>query len=221
MWPKNKQYLQIRETINELWPEHIKWFKKLKAPTTPEEFALEICFVIHHSGVKAILESNAWFTQVYPVLINNGSAHEVLGHSGKANAVDMIWKERIDLFNEYQANNNKLEFISTLPWVGEITKHHLARSFELDCAKPGRWIAELADASGEAANVFSNRLAKETKDNIHVVNFTLEHAYRSGWLDVVNGRVIAGREIPNKLNRQIFSSNKTTKSEINLLCMCW
>jgi hypothetical protein len=48
-------------------------------------------------------------------------------HPAKAEAIDMIWRERERLFEEYIASPDKLRFLATLPWVGPATKHSLAR----------------------------------------------------------------------------------------------
>ena len=48
-------------------------------------------------------------------------------HPAKAEAIDMIWGERERLFAGYMASPDKLRFIATLPWIGPVTKHSLAR----------------------------------------------------------------------------------------------
>lgn len=47
-------------------------------------------------------------------------------HPGKAEAIDGIWSERHRLYREYQASNDKLAFLSALPWIGPVTRRRLA-----------------------------------------------------------------------------------------------
>jgi hypothetical protein len=47
-------------------------------------------------------------------------------HPGKAEAIDEIWGERHRLFREYRESNDKLTFLSNLPWIGPVTRRRLA-----------------------------------------------------------------------------------------------
>lgn len=52
-------------------------------------------------------------------------------HPTKAAAIDQIWQHRDHLFHDYTTSPDKLRFLSTLPWIGPVTKHALARRLGL------------------------------------------------------------------------------------------
>ncbi|SCZ05319.1 hypothetical protein [Microvirga guangxiensis] len=52
-------------------------------------------------------------------------------HPAKAAAIDQVWREREQLFRDYTSSPDKLRFLSTLPWIGPVTKHSLARRLGL------------------------------------------------------------------------------------------
>ena len=47
-------------------------------------------------------------------------------HPGKAEAIDLIWRERHRLHRDYLGSNDKVAFLSTLPWIGPVTRGRLA-----------------------------------------------------------------------------------------------
>lgn len=54
-----------------------------------------------------------------------------LRHPMKAAAIDRLWHDREQLFRDYTASSDKLRFLSTLPGIGPVTKHSLARRLGL------------------------------------------------------------------------------------------
>lgn len=206
MWPTINQYLSIRDAVNDIWPNDIIWSENVSEPETAESFALEACFVIQNSGMKAKIASNIWFNQVRPALESGGSAHDGFGHEGKANAMDFIWRERDCLFSEYQKSQDKLAFIESLPWIGEITKYHLAKNLGVDCAKPDRWLVRLAEVSGESVDGLCARVAKESGDRVATVDYVLWRACSAEWIDVVSGEIVPGRHSSKVLIDELFLS---------------
>jgi len=47
-------------------------------------------------------------------------------HPGKAEAIDAIWAERHRLYRDYRESNDKPAFLSTLPWIGPVSRRRLA-----------------------------------------------------------------------------------------------
>ena len=64
-----------------------------------------------------------------------------LRHPAKAEAIDKVWREREHLFEEYTASPDKLQYLATLPWIGPVTKHSLARRLGIYAAHGERAVA--------------------------------------------------------------------------------
>lgn len=56
------------------------------------------------------------------------TARAVLRHSGKAQAIDAIWRDRRDLFPQYLCAADRGAFLRTLPWIGAGTVRRIEAS---------------------------------------------------------------------------------------------
>lgn len=160
----------------------IAWSEGVMPPADADEFALEAIFVICNSGMKHTVAQGI-FDRIMPRLRNGGSAHETFGHKGKSDAIDFIWRERERLLGEYRAAPDKLAFCENLPWIGGITKYHLAKNFGADVAKPDVHLQRLADAEGCTAQQLCERLSGETGYRIATVDVILWRACAIGLID--------------------------------------
>lgn len=160
----------------------IEWSERVSAPSDADEFAGEAIFVICNSGMRFTVAQGI-FDRVMPRLWNRGSAHEVFGHKGKCGAIDFIWNERERLFKEYLAATDKLAFCESLPWIGGITKYHLAKNFGADVAKPDVHLQRLADWEGTTPQALCDRLAKESGYRASTVDLILWRACAIGVID--------------------------------------
>ena len=102
------------------------------------EFAIESAFVIINSGMK-----NQVAQKIYERYCKEGP--KAVRHEGKRKAIEFIEKNRKTLFAEIQKTNGKVNLLEDLPWIGKITKYHLARNLGLDCVKPDRHLVRLAE----------------------------------------------------------------------------
>lgn len=71
-----------------------------------------------------------------------------IGHSGKRAAIDNGLKNHRKWFAELQASKDPIQYLETLPWIGPITKHHLARNIGIDAVKPDRHLIRLSQMFG-------------------------------------------------------------------------
>lgn len=164
----------------------IEWSEGINPPTDPDEFAREAIFVICNSGMRYTVAQGI-FERVMAALERGASASSAFGHVGKCGAIDGIWRDRERLLSEYLAAEDKLAFCESLPWIGGITKYHLAKNFGADVAKPDVHLQRLADVEGCTAQELCDRLAAGT-------------GYRAATVDVVLWRacaigVIKSREV--------------------------
>lgn len=95
-------------------------------PETADEFARRVIETICHASVTPSV-GRRMFERCMRALCLGSTARIGFRHPAKAEAIDMIWRERERLFEEYDAEPDKLRFLATLPWIGPVTKHSLAR----------------------------------------------------------------------------------------------
>lgn len=157
----------------------IEWSEGCTEPTSADEFASEAIFVICNSGMRFTVAQGI-FNRIMPRLTSGGSSSEVFGHKGKCGAIDHIWAERERLLDEYRAAPDKLAFCESLPFIGGITKYHLAKNFGADVAKPDVHLQRLAAAEGTTAQALCERLAEQTGYRIATVDVVLWRACAIG-----------------------------------------
>ena len=109
-------------------------------PETADEFAQQVIETICHASVTSAVGRRT-FERCMRALSFGSTARVGFRHPAKAEAIDMIWRERERLFEEYTATPDKLRFLATLPWVGPVTKHSLARRLGVYAAHGERAVA--------------------------------------------------------------------------------
>jgi hypothetical protein len=155
------------------------WAQFLMPVADAQTFWAEFAWVVLNSGMKEQIARKIW-TRVRPVVEAGGSAGAVFGHKGKASAIDHVWINRERLLSEYLAAPDKVEWCETLPWIGGITKWHLAKNYGHDCAKPDRHLVRIAGTEGPHA--LCARLAADTGDRIATVDVVIWRAANLGIL---------------------------------------
>ena len=110
------------------------------------------------------------------------SASSVFGHPGKAPAIDWIWERRHELFEHYGAAEHKLAFLETLPWIGPVTRYHLAKNLGADEAKPDVHMERLARRDRTSTRTLCRRLARQTGYRIATIDSILWRACADGLL---------------------------------------
>lgn len=177
----------LRRLVELLGPqgaEDIAWSQGIKPPVDAIDFAQEAIFVICNSGMHNVV-ARSIYTRVAKALWDGQSAGSVFGHRGKAAAIDRIWGERESLFADYRAAADKVAWLETLPWIGAITKWHLAKNFGVDCAKPDVHLVRVAERAGTTPQLLCERLARETGYRVATVDLVI---WRACALKILNSR---------------------------------
>lgn len=169
----------------------IAWGESLCAPSNASNFAFEIIFVICNSGMRFTV-ARGIYERVKMALLHGGSANSAFGHSGKAKAIDYIWANKGALFTQYEAHQDKLRFIESLPWIGDITKYHVAKNFGLPYAKPDVHLQRLADTFNTSPQQLCEDLSKAWGYSVATVDTLLWRAAAVGVLDTSTGLLING-----------------------------
>ena len=160
----------------------IDWSESVQAPQSAEEFAREAIYVICNSGMAVTIGAPIAEGCIFR-LQEGGSAAEVFGHPGKRVAIDSIWRDRAELFAGFQAANAKLEFLESLPWIGPVTRYHLAKNLGADEAKPDVHMERLARRDKTTTRTLCRRLARQTGYRVATIDSILWRACADGLLN--------------------------------------
>lgn len=183
------------------------------APKTPEELAEKIIRVILSAGMKA-QSVKASSIRIVEAIQNNAPVDKVFNHKGKSKAIENIWKFRKSYFESLQKIlsegevSDLVNWCVSIPYVGPVTKYHLAKNLGADLVKPDIWLCRLTGISEDlpAEKKFADcmalakSLAEKTGDSIAAVDSLLWLACNKGVLrvDSDSGAIIFQPERYNK-----------------------
>ena len=140
---------------------------------TADNFFKQYMYVVINSGMK-----NQIAEDIYKRAIINGLT--AIGHPGKRRAIQEAHTHYRHWFEELKMKDSveeKLEFLETLPWIGKITKYHLARNIGIDVAKPDRHLVRIAKHFGYSdVQKMCKDISEQTGDRIGVVDVVLWRA---------------------------------------------
>lgn len=171
-------YLTLKFRLVGLGYENeIQWSENLKPVADALAFWVEFAWVVLNSGMKNQVAEKIW-KKVCPAVIRGEGASSVFGHKGKCAAIDGVYERRDEWFQTYQQAGDKLSFLETMPWIGGITKYHLAKNYGHDCAKPDRHLVRIAGEEG--THSLCARLAIESGDRIATVDLVIWRAANLG-----------------------------------------
>jgi hypothetical protein len=178
-----KRFRRIERALQEAgYVDDSIWAEQLVPPADAEQFAEAAVYVIVNSGMHYNVAQDI-FGRCIEALWARGSARRVFGHRGKVRAIDSIWRQRRELFDAYKVADNKLEFCESLPWIGPVTSHHLAKDLGVDVAKPDVHLARLARRDKTSVARMCAKLAKQTGYRQATVDTVLWRACATGIVD--------------------------------------
>lgn len=135
-----------------------------KAPTTPEHLAGEIIWIILCAG-RSAQAARTIETRVRTALDAGKPAVTAFGYRAKAAAIDRAWRERATHFQKLHAVLDAddpvalLDWCSSIPFVGAITRYQLAKNLGQDVVKPDLHLSRLAGIPDDARMAASVRFA--------------------------------------------------------------
>ena len=127
-------------------------------------------------------------------IINIDDLNKIYGNKNKVKSIFDVWENRKfyqEKFYNLKTIEEKVNYLGTLPYIGNITKFHLARNLGLNFVKYDIWIQRLGVALYGDENlvdlVNNTKLLPEIKDACDIMfeklfNLTLE---KKGFIDVV------------------------------------
>lgn len=167
-------YLELRGRLVAMgYSDEIEWSQNARPVADPEVFWCEFAWVVLNSGMKNHVAAGIW-QRVRPTVLGGGSAYDVFGHKGKAEAIDSVYASRVERLAAYLAAADELAYLRSLPWIGKITCYHLAKNFGHDVAKPDRHLVRIAGAEG--VDGLCERLSRESGDRVATVDVVIWRA---------------------------------------------
>lgn len=157
----------------------IEWAAGLKPCVDAIDFFMEYSWVVLNSGMKEQIARKIW-ERILKAIADGKKAADVFGHKGKAVAIDSMREGRELAFSGYQKATDKLKFLQSLPWIGPITKYHLAKNLGHDCVKPDRHLVRIAAKEGKTPDQMCREIAQETGDRLTEVDTVIWRAANLG-----------------------------------------
>jgi hypothetical protein len=185
-----EEYKRIRAAVIAAgYAGDIEWSQNVKPPATAEIFARETIFVICNSGMKWTV-ARPIFDRIWRVIQHcpqwltqeeiEKTIKPLFGHKGKVRAIAFVWRYRGKKFQYFNMAGDKLEYLESLPWIGPITKYHLAKNFGVDCAKPDRHLERIAAHYGKTVHDLCFSISHFHGDRIATVDVVLWRASALG-----------------------------------------
>ena len=97
-----------------------------------------------------------------------------------------------------------MAYCAGLPWIGPVTKFHLAKNLGLDFAKPDVHLARLAAAERTTVDELCERLAAQTGYRVTTIDSVLWRACADGYLDSASYRVGGWEAATEKLREALL-----------------
>jgi len=176
-------YLQLKAAlIEDGYGHEIDWQTNLQPVSDSHTFRNETIWVILNSGMReqiARIISN----RIKQAWSEGKPTSSAFGHKGKVAAIDYIVKNCGVLFTAYLSANNKIEFLKSIPFIGDITCYHLAKNLGHDVIKPDRHLVRIAnECKYPNCNEMCLDISKATGDKVSVVDIVLWRSANLGWI---------------------------------------
>ncbi|WP_144223451.1 hypothetical protein [Mesorhizobium amorphae] len=183
-----KVFNRLKEALGEQGRKDIAWAEKLRAPKDAEEFALKAIWVISHAGMMFAVGQQT-YDRVQRAVRSGASASSVFRNRKKSSAMDAHWVRRAEFYRGFQDAAEKVEYCSTLPYMGRITKFHLAKDCGVDVAKPDVHLQRLADRVGLSVQEMCERFSLLSKYRVATVDVILWRACSVKVLNSITGEI--------------------------------
>jgi len=178
-----EKYIDLKQfVIDSGFGNEIDWSENLSECNDALNFFEEAAWVIINSGIKNQVARKIW-DRIIEAMLEGSSVHSAFGHKGKADAIEFIWANRKKLLDEYLLKDNdddKIAFLETIPWIGKITKYHLAKNLGMDICKPDRHLVRIAEKYNTTPEELCKKLSDAIGDRIATVDYIIWRAANLG-----------------------------------------
>jgi len=170
-----------------------------RKPKTKNEFLEDYAWVVFASGFRVKIIEKKWgeiknfFFGFNIKKINNNSSYLIkqkapIDNKGKIKAIirtaKIVSKQNYKKFFD-------IEKMEELPFIGKITKYHLARNWGIPVGKPDRWMIKLAKKLGfnpdvEGVELMFQKFHHLTGEDKGKIDAVLWRACEQGWLKTLD-----------------------------------
>ncbi len=126
--------------------DHIEPLEK----QTADNFFLEYVWVVLNAGMREQAARKV-FDRFCQSIRDGHIDFDIIRHPTKRKAIEDTFSHYTLHFQNLQAIHGEkaqIEYLETMPWIGPITKFHLARNIGIDTVKPDRHLVRLAERFG-------------------------------------------------------------------------
>jgi hypothetical protein len=181
-WFTPDQYFKLKEKVIDAgYSKDVEWAENLKPCISADNFFCEYMWVVLNSGMKNQIAAQIE-RRIYDAWERGESTVSAFGHKGKVTAIEFVRQNRDRLFNLYLYSEDKLACLEALPWIGKLTKYHLAKNLGHDCCKPDRHLMRIAKRYNSTPDSLCKRLSAETGDRIALVDLVIWRAANLGMI---------------------------------------
>jgi len=182
----HETYMDLKAKVSAAGYAHeIDWAHELAPVQRSWRFYLEYIWVVVNSGMKEQIARKI-YERIIDALGKDEMPPTVFGHKAKAQAMVEVLASLKDTFHKYRAiksDEGRIEFLQTLPWIGPITKYHLAKNLGITTiAKPDRHLVRIAERVGLTAQELCEKISGVTGDTVAVVDLVIWRAANLGFV---------------------------------------
>jgi len=132
----DKSFDEIKDILAE--PKHL----------SSEDFASAVAYVILASGFSQ--KTAKKYHKIIMDKIQGNCCIEdlfnIFNNKSKINSIVCVWNNRVEFcdgFYKCKSSDEKIKYLTSLPYIGKITANHLARNLGIDVVKYDIWIQRL------------------------------------------------------------------------------
>ncbi len=137
------------------------------------DFFCEYVWVVLSAGMQSQVAEKIF----HRYLENIGNPEKAINHLKKRDAVESailnypIWLKTV---KSLKTDAERVEYLDTLPFIGKITKFHLARNIGIECVKPDIWLVRVAKHFGYPTPLdLCEYIKKSIGENLGVIDVVI------------------------------------------------
>jgi hypothetical protein len=170
----NRELLQFyfnayEHVVEAGYEREIEWCANIRfKDITIDDFFREYVWAVLNAGMREQAARSIFLKYIETMDTN------VIRHDGKRKAIEHVLDNCKMYYDKLLSSDNKIEWFVTLPWIGDITKYHIARNLGIDAVKPDRHLVRLAERFGyETPLKMCEAIKGETSERLGVIDVVL------------------------------------------------
>jgi len=179
---KPETYLDLKaRIIQNGYEKEVAWAESIIPCSSPDVFLDEYIWVVLNAGMREQVVRGI-FKKIQEAISIGIPILEVFAHKGKADAITKMLISYHRTFSDYQKATDKVSYLETLPYIGKVTKYHLAKNLGIDCIKPDRHLVRISRDFGTTPVDMCKKLSDETGDRLATIDLVIWRAANLGFV---------------------------------------